>query len=84
MRCGNAPRCDGPFLAWCKYVQNIDVLVPVPGDRDIHQDMEGLAAGGLLKFQQFSYVCTIQRHKRRRSEVVVASVVPSRVMVPAT
>ncbi len=58
---------DGPFLAWCKCVRNIDVLVPVPSDRDIHHDLEGLAEGGLLEFRRFSYVHTIQGHKRRRT-----------------
>jgi hypothetical protein len=58
---------DGPLLAWCKYVQGIDVLVPVPTDRDMHRDLEGLAAGGLLKFQRHSYVRRIQGHKQRRT-----------------
>lgn len=58
---------DGRLLAWCKYRQGIDVLVPVPSDRDIHRDLAGLAEGGLLKFQRFSYVQTIQGHKRRRT-----------------
>lgn len=58
---------DGPFLAWCKYQQHIDVLVPVPGDREIHRDLEGLAEGGLLSFQRFSYVRAIQGHKSRRT-----------------
>ena len=58
---------DGPLLAWCKYVHDIDVLVPVPGDREIHRDLEGLAQGGLLKFQRFSYVRRIQGHKCRRT-----------------
>jgi hypothetical protein len=58
---------DGPLLAWCKYVQGIDVLVPVPTDRDLHRDLEGLAAGGLLKFQRYRYVRRIQGHKQRRT-----------------
>jgi len=57
---------DGPLLAWCKYVHGIDVLTPVPGDREIHRDMEGLAAGGLLKFERLEYVRTIQGHKQWR------------------
>jgi hypothetical protein len=55
----------GPLLAWCKYRKNIDVLVPVPGDRDIHRDLVGLAEAGLLEFQRFSYVRVIQGHKSR-------------------
>lgn len=58
---------DGPFLAWCKYVLGIDVLVPIPGDRDLHHDLEQSAAGGLLSFQRYSYVRTIQGHKQRRT-----------------
>lgn len=58
---------DGPLLAWCQHVHGIDVLVPVPKDRDIHRDLEELAAGGLLKFQRHSYVRTIQGHKQRRT-----------------
>lgn len=58
---------DGPLLAWCKYVHDIDVLVPVPADRDIHRDLEGLAAGGLLTFQRHNYVRRIQGHKQRRT-----------------
>lgn len=58
---------DGPFLAWCKYQQGIDVLVPIPKEREIHRDLEQLAAGGLLKFERRSYVRTLQGHKQRRT-----------------
>jgi len=58
---------DGPFLAWCKYVKGIDVLVPIPGDRELHRDLEQQAQGGLLAFQRYSYVRTIQGHKQRRT-----------------
>jgi hypothetical protein len=58
---------DGPFLAWCKYEKGIDVLVPIPGDRELHHDLEQLAQGGLLPFQRYSYVRTIQGHKQRRT-----------------
>lgn len=58
---------DGPLLAWLKYRQQIDVLVPIPTDRNLHADLEGLARGGLLSFRRHSYVRTIQGHKRRRS-----------------
>lgn len=58
---------DGPFLAWCKYVMEIDVLVPIPSDRELHHDLEQLAEGGLLSFQRYSYVRTIQGHKQRRT-----------------
>jgi len=58
---------DGPLLAWCKHVHGIDMLVPVPSDREIHRDLEGLAAGGLLKFDRHTYVRRIQGHKQRRT-----------------
>lgn len=58
---------DGPLLAWCKYVHGIDVLVPLPKERELHRDLEQLAAGGLLKFERYSYVRTIQGHKQRRN-----------------
>jgi hypothetical protein len=57
---------DGPLLAWCKYVHGIDMLVPIPADREIHRDLEGLAKGGLLEFERHSYVRRIQGHKQRR------------------
>ena len=58
---------DGPLLAWLKYVKGIDVLVPLPCDREIHHDLLGLAAGGLLRFERTSYVRTVQGHKQRRT-----------------
>lgn len=57
---------DGPLLAWCKYEQGIDVLTPLPKSREIHQDMEQLAAGGALHFARHSYVRYVQGHKQRR------------------
>jgi hypothetical protein len=58
---------DGPLLAWCKYEQGIDVLVPLPSDREIHRDLMDLAAAGALPLQRHSYVRTIQGHKQRRT-----------------
>lgn len=58
---------DGPLLAWCKYVHGIDMLVPIPHDREVHRDLEGLAMGGLLRFERHSYVRRIQGHKQRRT-----------------
>jgi hypothetical protein len=46
--------------------------VPVPSDRNIHQDLLGLAEGGLLKFRHHSYVRFVQGHKRRRSLEIAA------------
>ena len=63
---------DGPLLAWLKYQQGIDALVPLPADRVLYQDLVGLARGGLLRFGRHRYVRTIKGHKHRR-EVEVAS-----------
>jgi hypothetical protein len=58
---------DGPLLAWLKYRQGVDVLVPIPSDRNLHTDLLGLAENGLLRLQHHSYVRVIQGHKRRRT-----------------
>jgi len=58
---------DGPLLAWCKYQHQIDVLVPLPTDREIHRDLMALAAAGALPLERYSYVRWIQGHKQRRS-----------------
>jgi hypothetical protein len=58
---------DGPLLAWLKYVCHIDVLVPLPSDREMHRDLLGLAAGGLLDWERHSYVHTVSGHKERRT-----------------
>lgn len=63
---------DGPLLAWLKYQQGIDALVPIPANRELHQDLMGLANGGMLRFQKHSYIRTIQGHKRRRSVELAA------------
>jgi hypothetical protein len=58
---------DGPLLAWLKYDCGIDVLVPLPSDREMHRDLLGLAAGGLLHMESHSYVHTVSGHKERRT-----------------
>lgn len=58
---------DGPLLAWLKYRCEIDALVPLPSDREMHHDLLGLAAGGLLHFERHSYVHTVSGHKERRT-----------------
>lgn len=63
---------DGPLLAWLKYAQGIDALVPLPADRLMYQDLQGLARSGLLSFSRHRYVRTVKGHKHRR-EVAVAS-----------
>jgi len=64
---------DGPLLAWLKYVQGIDALVPLPEDRLLYQDVNGLAAGGLIPWTEHRYTRTLQGHKQLR-RVEVASV----------
>jgi hypothetical protein len=63
---------DGPLLAWLKYGHGIDVLVPLPADRLMYADLQGLAEGGLLTWTEHRYVRTIQGHKQGRT-VAVAS-----------
>lgn len=63
---------DGPLLAWLKYQQHIDVIVPIPADRQLHRDLLGLEQGGLLKPRHHSYVRTIQGHKQRRTLLIAA------------
>jgi len=58
---------DGPLLAWLKYKCHLDALVPLPSDREMHHDLLGLAAGGLLHFERHSYVHTVSGHKQRRT-----------------
>lgn len=58
---------DGPLLAWLKYRCGIDALVPLPSDREMHHDLLGLAAGGLLHWERHTYVHTVSGHKQRRN-----------------
>jgi len=64
---------DGPLLAWLKYVQGIDALVPVPEDRVLYQDLQGLARAGFLRWTRHNYVRTVQGHKAKRTLEVAAS-----------
>jgi hypothetical protein len=64
---------DGPLLAWLKYRQGIDALVPVPADRLLSQDLQGLARSGLIRWSQHSYVRTVQGHKGRRTVAACSS-----------
>jgi hypothetical protein len=63
---------DGPLLAWLKYVQGIDALVPLPEDRLLYEDISGLAAKGLIGWTEHRYLRTVQGHKQLRT-VDVAS-----------
>ena len=57
---------DGPLLAWLKYQQRIDAIVPLPSDRNMHADLLGLAKSGIMPLKRHSYVATLQGHKQRR------------------
>src|SRR6266705_5835077 len=62
---------DGPLLAWLKYRKGIDVLVRLPEDRLLHQDVQGLADAQLIEWTHHRYVRTVQgtsRSARRRSQ----------------
>ncbi len=65
---------DGPLLAWLKYRKGIDVLVRLPEDRLLYQDVQGLADAHLIAWTHHRYVRTVQGHKHiREVEVTVAS-----------
>jgi len=65
---------DGPLLAWLKYRKGIDVLVSLPEDRLLYQDLKGLADGQLLDWTHHRYLRTIGGHKQvREVEVTEAS-----------
>jgi hypothetical protein len=64
---------DGPLLAWLKYAQGIDVLVPVPADRRLYKHLQGMVRAGWITWSQHSYVRTLQGHKGRRTVAVAAA-----------
>jgi len=65
---------DGPLLAWLKYEKGIDALVPLPADRLLYQDVQGLAAADLISWTHHRYVRSVQGHKQvREVEVTQAS-----------
>jgi hypothetical protein len=65
---------DGPRLSWLKYSKGIDALVPLPQDRLLYQDVQGLANAQLIGWTPHRYVRTVQGHKQLREvEVTVAS-----------
>src|SRR5947207_5515969 len=64
---------DGPLLAWLKYRKGIDVLVSLPEDRLLYQDLQGLADGRLIDWSHHRYVRTIQGHKQVREVEVTAA-----------
>src|SRR5207245_4748733 len=59
---------DGPLLAWLKYRKGIDALVPLPADRLLYQDVQGLADAQLIAWTHHRYVRTRQGHQQHRDE----------------
>jgi hypothetical protein len=64
---------DGPLLAWLKYSKGIDALVPLPADRLLYQDVQGLADAQLIEWTHHRYVRTVQGHKQIREVEVTAA-----------
>jgi hypothetical protein len=64
---------DGPLLAWLKYGKGIDVLVRLPEDRLVYQDVQGLADAQLIAWTHHRYVRTVQGHKHIREVEVTAA-----------
>jgi hypothetical protein len=64
---------DGPLLAWLKYGKGIDVLVRLPEDRLLYQDVQGLADAQLIEWTHHRYVRTVQGHKHIREVEVTAA-----------
>jgi hypothetical protein len=58
---------DGPLIAWLAYAKGIDVLVPLPGDRQMDADALGLASSGMTVWKRQSDTRTISGHKQRRT-----------------
>jgi hypothetical protein len=57
---------DGPLLAWLKYHQGIDALVALSAERDLYQDLQGLAAARMISWSRHEYVRTVAGHKEVR------------------
>lgn len=64
---------DGPRLSWLKYGKGIDVLVCLPEDRLLYQDVQGLADAHLIEWTHHRYVRTVQGHKHIREVEVTAA-----------
>jgi hypothetical protein len=60
-------------LAWLKYRKGIDALVPLPEDRLLYQDLQGLADGQLIDWTSHRYLRTVQGHKQLREVEVTAA-----------
>jgi hypothetical protein len=58
---------DGPLLAWLKYHCGIDVLVPLPPDRELYADLAGLVATRRVPWTTHRYTVVRQGHKELRT-----------------
>lgn len=57
---------DGPLLAWLKYAMGIDVLVPLPDNRLLYEDLQTLSRADELTWTTHRYARTIRGHKELR------------------
>lgn len=65
---------DGPLLAWLEYDCGIHALVRLPEDRQMYQDLEGLARAELIEWETHADARYISGHKQVRDvSVAMAS-----------
>ncbi|MEA3459894.1 MAG: transposase [Chloroflexota bacterium] len=65
---------DGPLLAWLEYGCGIHALVRLPEDRDLYVDLQGLARGDLLNWEDHTDVRYVAGRKQvRRVSVAMDS-----------
>jgi hypothetical protein len=64
---------DGPLLAWLKYRKGIDILVSLPEDRLLYQDLQGLVDAQLIDWTHHRYLRTMGGHKQLREVEVTAT-----------
>lgn len=65
---------DGPLLAWLEYGCGIHALVRLPEDRQMYQDLQGLARAGLIEWQSHTDLRYVSGHKQLRDvSVAMAS-----------
>lgn len=65
---------DGPLLAWLEYGCGIHALVRLPEDRQMYQDLEGLARTGLADWKRHTDARYLSGHKQVRDvSVAMAS-----------
>ncbi len=69
----DARYAHGPLLAWLKSRKGIYVLVLLPVDRLLYQDVRGSADAQLLEWTHHRYVGTVRGHKHIREVDVTAA-----------